>query len=130
MSRGERLDALAQLAIPIDLRATRRRELQEREPTTHLRVVGEELVDRREALFDALGVVESVDTDSEPGVGGEVELASNLGARDGHRLCARGQCTGHSMEIGIGPDERAARSLDDGAFLDRCGSRRRRPPSR
>ena len=60
----------------------------------------EQPLDRREALQDALGVVEAVDADAERRVGRQAEHRADLGAALGDRRWRCSAAGGHSIEIG------------------------------
>jgi hypothetical protein len=94
----ERLDALVELAVALDLGAARRRELHEGEAAAQLGG-GSSSASTARALLDALGVVEAVDADAEQASGaGRARAHSRAALGDGSAPSS--QRTGHSMEMG------------------------------
>ena len=78
----------------------------------------QELVDRRQALLDALGVVQPIDAHAEQGVGLKPKLAPYLlFAHSSTEATFASQCTGHSIEMGYGRTSVRRRRLNDGVGL-------------
>src|SRR5689334_7484728 len=86
------LDLSPRLAVLAQAFPARFGDLNEREVPAQVGTACEQTLDREELLVDPFGVVESIDTDAEPDVGGQLVLATDLRAalRRGRRRTNRG----------------------------------------
>ena len=114
---GDGLDAIAYGLVLRNGRAARRRRLDEREDAAMLRIGFEQALHRQQPLFDALGVVQTVDPDADLRVVAQPELGDHRSAAFLGRGRALRPPVGPVDRDGVRPHEGAHTSIYDGVEL-------------
>jgi hypothetical protein len=121
-ARHQLLRVFVQLAVAVDHRAARRRELDEGEPPAKLRIAGEQLLDGEQALFDPLRVIEAIHADAQQRVRPQPQLRQDsraaLGGLGRHLCPAVGPLDGDRIRAhqggGAGMHDADALAIDAG----------------